>query len=344
MKTSEELLSPQVECSIIRSSLPVLDPTWETVTTLFPGQTGMKILLSILASARIIQRALPNDGLVDEAVLDCSTLTAFAKQAGYGKDTLLRYIKLYQALGLLTSTRVWKKQRSVTELHLPLAPYHPSLEALERVEALTYGGRKKQQDLARSIRDRYILIYDLSPRKRQETEVGADPLYGLLSRVSCLLQKKRINRVERQVLVREISAVLVQLGKQQRGDPPSGVNTSSVSWQQTQRGDPLPLCGDQEALHENQTTGEAPGRGDLPHEEGDPFHSSMIQPEERSYEEGDLMRKKGDLPLACLAQRGDLRAKRETCRPQQCCNRKTQPSAKETSLLRTAMTRLKWET
>ena len=110
MTTSVELFPYQAEGTTISSSLPILDPTWETVTHLFPRQTGMKILLAILASATIVQRSLPACGLVDVAVLHCQSLAAFAQQVGCSKDTLLRYVTLYQALGLLTRTSTrWLK-------------------------------------------------------------------------------------------------------------------------------------------------------------------------------------------------------------------------------------------
>src|SRR5450432_2596378 len=124
------------ESSSIVSSLAALDPTWQEVTTLFPGQTGMKILLAILASANIIQQTLPIWGLVDVAILNCRNLATFAHQLGCGKDTLLRYIKVYQTLGLLTHSRTWRQRRSTTELTLPLTPYHPSSEILERLNML----------------------------------------------------------------------------------------------------------------------------------------------------------------------------------------------------------------
>jgi len=49
MKRSEASFFPE-PAQDVSTSLPALDPSWETVTTLFPGHTGMKILLAILAA------------------------------------------------------------------------------------------------------------------------------------------------------------------------------------------------------------------------------------------------------------------------------------------------------
>ena len=78
MKQSEMAFHPQ-RAGNVSSSSPALDPTWEAVTTLFPGYTGMKILLAILASAEIIQQTLPTWGLVDVAILNCRNLATFAQ-------------------------------------------------------------------------------------------------------------------------------------------------------------------------------------------------------------------------------------------------------------------------
>jgi hypothetical protein len=174
----------------------------------------MKILLAILASAVIVQRSLPECGLVDVAVLHCQSLAAFAQQVGCGKDTLLRYVTLYQALGLLTHTRTRKGVEAHTQLHLPFTSYQPSVAAFERVKALTLGGRKKQQDLARVVSEQYVLLYHLPAYLHQETCTGEDPVLCLLTRTSHLLQKPRIRRIERQLLQREIADVLGDVQQQ----------------------------------------------------------------------------------------------------------------------------------
>ncbi len=287
MKTSEGLLPSQGECSVIRLSLPVLDPTWETVTTLFPGQTGMKILLAILASAAIVQQTLPTWGLVDVAVLHCQNLATFAQQLGCGKDTLLRYIKLYQALGLLTHSRIWRQQRSATELSLPLTPYQPSSEILERLNALVGQGRKKQQDLACFVRDRYILLYRLPMHAYQETWVEESPVHGLLTRTAHLLQKKRVSRIERLVLHHEIAEVVVSLEKHQQGDLLATANAAPVSLQRLAQRDQPSLWEDQEAQQ-----GEEVGGEDLVSQKGDLSVLSVKQPEDLLHEEGDPVSQK----------------------------------------------------
>src|SRR5450432_1571441 len=262
------------ESSSIVSSLAALDPTWQEVTTLFPGQTGMKILLAILASAEIIQQTLPMWGFIDVAILNCRNLATFAQQVGCGKDTLLRYVKIYQTLGLLTHARAGR-QRSTTELTLPLTPYRASSEILERLNTLVSQGRKKQQELARFVRDRYILLYRLPQRSSGETQVAEHPISGLLTRTAHLLQKKRVRRIERQVLHDEITEVLAQMEVAQLGDP-------FFLWQE------------QGVHQEDQSAAEIGREEDLRRKKGDLLGMERQQREDPRYERGDPMVATGD--------------------------------------------------
>jgi hypothetical protein len=323
MKSSGVCLSKQES-----SPMLTLDPTWEMVTQLFPGQTGMKILLAILASAVVVQRSLPECGQVDVAVLHCQSMAAFAQQMGCGKDTVLRYVALYQALGLLTHTRARRGTYDDTQLHLPLTPYQPSVAALERVKALALGGRKKQQDLARVVSEQYVLLYHLPVSLHRETSASEVPVLRLLTRTSHLLQKSRIRRVERQLLHQEITEMLGDLHQRDLGD-------LCVQWR------------DREANQGDLTTqvlvgAEDPSskEGDLPHsgdlgdlqakallQSGDPLHtmgdlpagvplqsgdrapdSGDISPQTRDKvpEMGDLLHNVGDLQVGALLQSGDL--------------------------------------
>jgi hypothetical protein len=207
MKTAEEWFPNQAGCGAIHTPLPTLDPTWATVTMVFPGQTGRNLLLALLASAVKVQETMPDGESVEVAILHCQSLATFAQQVRCGKDTLLRYVKVYQALGLLTHTRVSRQGRLVTQVSLPLTPYQPSFAALERVHALTTEGRKKQQDLARVVYEQYRQVYAL----HQETGAGDDPVLHVLRSASSFLQKKRISRIERLVLQQTIAEVLHHL-------------------------------------------------------------------------------------------------------------------------------------
>jgi hypothetical protein len=286
METSDVSFLKQGEEDTISSTLPDLDPTWEMVTTLFPGQTGMKILLAILASAEIIQQTLPTWGLVDVAILNCRNLATFAQQLGCGKDTLLRYIKVYQTLGLLTHSRTWRQQRSTTELTLPLTPYHPSSEILERLNMLVSQGRKKQQELARFVRDRYILLYRLPQHSHWETRVAEHPISGLLTRASYLLQKKRVRRIERQVLHDEITEVLAQMEVAQLGDP-------FFLWQE-------------QGVHQEDRSAVEIGREeDQRRKKGDLLGTERQQREDQRYEPEDPMVTAGDFSSLVVTKSGD---------------------------------------
>jgi hypothetical protein len=287
METSDVSFLKQGGGDIISSTLPTLDPTWEMVTTLFPGQIGMKILLSILASAEIIQQTLPIWGLIDVAILNCRNLATFAQQLGCGKDTLLRYIKVYQTLGLLTHSRTGRQQRSTTELMLPLTPYHPSSEILEQLNTLVSQGRKKQQELARFVRDRYLLLYRLPQHSHRETQVAEHPISGLLTRASHLLQKKRVRRIERQVLHDEITEVLAQMEVAQLGDP-------FFLWQE------------QEVHQEDRSAVEIGREEDLRRKKGDPLGIERQQQKDQRYEPGDPMVTAGDFSSLVVTKSGDL--------------------------------------
>jgi hypothetical protein len=287
-----------------RESMIRVDPTWETVTRLFPGQTGMKILLAILASAVIVQRSLPECGQVDVAVLHCQSMATFALQLGCGKDTLLRYVTMYQALGLLTRTRVRRGTGAETQLHLPLTPYQPSAAALERVKALTLGGRKKQQDLARVVSEQYVLLYRLPVSLHRETSACEDPVLRLLTRTSHILQKPRIRRVERQLLQQEITEMLGDLQQRDQGD-------LFVQWR------------DREVNQGDLATQVLSGTEDLPSKKGDLQAKTMQQLGDLSArtcdempEGGDPSHNAGDLRVETLLQSGDLTPERGDFSPQ----------------------------
>ncbi len=284
MQTSEVFFSSQ-KAGDISSLSAVLDPTWEAVTTLFPGQTGMKILLAILASAEIIQQTLPTWGLIDVAILNCRNLATFAQQVGCGKDTLLRYVKIYQTLGLLTHARAGR-QRSTTELKLPLTPYRPSSEILERLNTLASLGRQKQQELARFVRDRYVLLYHLPLCSPRETQVTEHPISGLLTRVAYLLQKKRVRRIERQILHDEITEVLTQM-------------------EGAQPGDLLFLRNEQKVHQEDRSAGENWSEEDLRRKKGDLLERERQQREDLRYEQEDPMVTTGDFSSLAVTPSGD---------------------------------------
>ncbi len=303
MKPLEVSLVKQTEMNTIPSSLSSLDPTWVTVTELFPGQTGLKILLAILASSTLVQRALPACEQMDIAVLNCHNLATFARQAGCGKDTLLRYIKLYQALGLLTHTRVRTGPHSATQLSPPLTPYQPSSTALQRVEVLTHEGRQKQQELARSVRDRYLLTYGLLADPGWETAGETEPVTTLLRKVSDRLQQKRISQHERLVLQQEIEQMLTHRSILVQGDPPEDLNDAAVLLPERHPGDDK---GDRQ-LHLGD-----PGRAERFDEEdhrvnkGDLSLASMMRAEDLPHKEGDLTFRKGSEPFPEVAQQKDL--------------------------------------
>jgi hypothetical protein len=293
MEILEVSFLKQGEGDAISSTFSALDPTWEAITTLFPGHTGMKILLAILASAEIIQQTLPIWGLVDVAILNCRNLATFAQQLGCGKDTLLRYIKVYQTLGLLTHSRTWRQRHSTTELTLPLTPYHPSSEILERLNILVSQGRKKQQELARFVRDRYLLLYRLPLYPHQETQVEESPVFGLLTRTAHLLQKRRVRRIERQILHEEITEVLAQMERDQQGDPLFLWKDQNVHQEDRSAG---PNLREEDLTSKK---GDLSVQEDPPHEEGDPSFLLVAK-------SGDLRYDVRDLHAGTLLQSGDL--------------------------------------
>jgi len=173
------------------------------------GQKEFELFARILQHATVKQYGLPSQSPVI-AQITVPSLAAFAQQIGYGKDTLLRHLAVYRALGLLMQRRIDHQ----TLLSFPLTSYEPHPETtLPALDLLGRTGRPKLQQLARSVKERYQLCYcptaliDAHPSaSSQESELAV-----LFLEVQQLLQAKRIPAIRRQLLQMRIAVILRQL-------------------------------------------------------------------------------------------------------------------------------------
>src|SRR6266568_1804148 len=137
-------------------SIERLDPSLLlAVSSLFPGDRGQTLVALLLRSAVVRQVEVPGCGYVDAAVIRLPSIEAFARRHGQSKDTVLRYVTILEALGILHRYR----HTDHSELHLPLVAWAPSTAALAALDALIEDSRAKLQQLASGVKERFLLLY-----------------------------------------------------------------------------------------------------------------------------------------------------------------------------------------
>src|SRR5712672_1964741 len=128
----------------------------QAITYLFPKERGLALLTLLLGSAEVKRLELPDLGLVEVAVIRLQSIELFARQHdGWSKDTALRYFAILEALQILQRHR----HANYTELHIPLVPWFPSACTLSGLDALIENSREKLQQLASSVKARFLLLY-----------------------------------------------------------------------------------------------------------------------------------------------------------------------------------------
>jgi hypothetical protein len=157
--------------------------TLQVITYLFPKERGLALLTLLLGSAEVKRLELPDLGLVEVAVIRLQSIEVFARQHdGWSKDTALRYFAVLEALQILQRHR----HADYTELHIPLVPWFPSASALLGLDALIENSREKLQQLASSVKARFLLLYG-SPHSWSSL---FDDLFVTLTDVQDLLNKR----------------------------------------------------------------------------------------------------------------------------------------------------------
>lgn len=144
-----------------------LDPSaQQAITYLFPKKRGETLLQAIFSPGEIALREIPDHGLVSVAMSQVPSFEYVARQLGWSKDTVLRYFAILEALQLLQRFR----HGEYTKILLPLTPWHFSEKALSALDALLVedAARKKLQQLARSVKERCLLLYG-SPSSEQDS-------------------------------------------------------------------------------------------------------------------------------------------------------------------------------
>ena len=275
-----------------RPPIELIDPSvLALLHRVFAGTSGIELLARMLRFASVKQRALdlPESGLVDVASITTPSVAAFAHTIGCGKDTLLRHLAMFRALRIMTQQR----RDGQTILQFPLTVYRVSLDTLSDLNRLAISGRAKQQQLARSVRDRYQLAYGLPDLAPATTEQG---IVFLLTEIDSVLKAKRTTSARRSVLQRKIAQVLTLLAQQGDRRPSFFLEGRD---QATQKGDRAYQCTEAEAQKGDRISPLPQREGDLVQQEGE-FHY------QRPVSSEDLMQQKGDLDVSPFSTQGDL--------------------------------------
>src|SRR5579859_2687526 len=198
-----------------------LDPSLlQAVLYLFPKERGMELLTLLLRYATVKQVVKGAGGEAPIAVIRLQSVEAFARQYGWGKDTMLRYIAILEALHILQRYRY----RDGTELHVSCSSWSPGateLAALDRLlmESTT---RAKLQQLAKGVRARFLLLYG-PPQARSSL---FDDIQSTLTDVTDLFNK-RLTPATRQLLQLRLENLKLRLETEtQKGDFPIRCDTN----------------------------------------------------------------------------------------------------------------------
>ncbi len=139
-----------------------VDPATEQAISLLTGTGGVAFFDLFKQCAEVKQPVLPGldtVGAVSVAILSMHSLEAFARQQQRGKDTFLRYVSIFCALGFMRSVR----SRTQSELHFPLVPYVPPATAIHDLDHLIEHARPKLRQMATGVKTRFQLLYGNIP-------------------------------------------------------------------------------------------------------------------------------------------------------------------------------------
>ncbi len=280
-----------------------LDGSMLTLIERVFGQKEFALFAMVLQHAVIKQYSLQGQ---DSAVaqIRVPSLTDFAQQLGYGKDTLLRHLAVYRCLELMRQRR----EGHQTILSFPLAPYEPHPETtLPALDLLIRTSRPKLKQLALSVKERYQLAYTTTAlSSTAASRTPTSELAMLFLDIQQTLQAKRVTTTKRQLLQQQIAKVLAQLSVTGRltldqGDQKITLlrNQETASRQEEdhniatghQQENFSAQQGDQEALSLER-------REDLLHQQGD----RALLP---TSSQGDLRLQEGDQDAFPLSVRGD---------------------------------------
>ena len=185
----------------------------EAATYLFPKERGRLLLNALLQNAQGPEVTEDGTGKGDFAVVRLESIERFARQhQGWGKDTTLRYISVLEALQLVRRQRT----ASYTELHIPFGPWIATEEMLAALDALLVeeAARAKLQQLARGVRERFLLLYG-TPSTHFSL---IDEMIATLSDVEALLSKRLCAKKRQLVQLRVVNLKTRLEGDAQKGD------------------------------------------------------------------------------------------------------------------------------
>ncbi len=240
------------------------------------GEKGMALFTFLLSSSMIMSER------EDVAVFSNSRLSDVALQLGWSPDTVKRYVAVFRALNLVQHYH--DQHREVT-LHIPLGPY-PHLTNFTGLDELMRT-RKKQQQLARSVKTRYIMRFG------DPTQAYSPEIHYELAELKAILDNEHLEPLKRQRLQIKIADLLIRAAGTRVGDLNHVLNTSEAV-QERRLPDNVRDVGDSNGVQEVTSHTRVIRQGDLNHSTGDSLQQPSVSLSPIKQPLGDLNRKQGD--------------------------------------------------
>jgi len=152
--------------------------TLEVIRLLF-NEKGLLFLAVLLQQARAKQRALPDLGVVECAVITARTIRELATRisqpgASWSYDTTEKYLVIFCALGLLSKG----KSPDGIEYFFPLQPYTPPA-TFDALDAVIRSYRKKVQSFGNRVKRRFVVYLAQQPSPVSPLPVPVGPPFDL---------------------------------------------------------------------------------------------------------------------------------------------------------------------
>lgn len=280
------------------------------VQLLFPKDRGLLLLALFCRYAVVQQLALPDIGLVNVAVIAFASVEVFAREHEWSKDTVLRYITILCALGILAR----QKTRGASVLYLPLTAWSPSQARIAALDTLLIEqrARPKLQQLARSVKERFSLLYGSA------SSTLFDEVSQMLTDVQAYLGK-RLSASKRRLVQLRIEDLKGRLEEQQ-GDfcqraaciripstTEQGDSSSESDYLFTEQGGSEKQkehCSGHDSVHQGDLTPHTRRKGDV---RRSPTRADVASP----VHQGDFQWEQGRQRSSSFAEQGDLTSTRE---------------------------------
>jgi hypothetical protein len=226
------------------------------------GEKGMALFTFLLSSSMLMP------GQEDMATFSPKSLSNVALQLGWSPDTVKRYVAVFRATNLLQH---YHDHRREVRLHIPLGPYIPltNFTALDEL----IGRRKKQQQLARSFKTRYIVRFG------DPTQTHSDETRAELDALKAILDDEHLEPLKRQRLQIKIADLLTHFAEKaenSRVGDPNNVLDEGKAVQEREPPSTGQDSGDPNGVQEVLCSAKPSRCGDLEGQQGDPLQQHPI--------------------------------------------------------------------